>query len=348
MNEASIISEIARHLDLNSLHDLSRTCRQFRANLLQHRRQLIPHTLRCVSDVSAASQKPRSVKESEEEDAWITRGPAGIRIPRLTSGKFGACARDMVGECRRCGTIVCRLLASANFAIQNCTMKAPSSTALKSRHRRLCRTCIRAPLSLHTTITSEHHDDLHDTLKHPPLYRSPCSCTTQVWLCTPCSTTSRTLDTSYMRAWTWRSRYSTHLHGIGTGLGTGIEGVQCGRESHCLSARTIFKEFECDAADTRTGGYFLQEMEGIGGVVKKKVKRRLLVGDVVQEFEDEREGGRYLEREQEGVERSWCSWCDRVVLGKKDVLRIGKPDNAGVGDALGRSCESDLSSSSSL
>ncbi|KAG9646715.1 hypothetical protein KCU64_g10420, partial [Aureobasidium melanogenum] len=42
-----IISEIARHLDLNSLHDLSRTCRQFRANLLQHRRQLIPQTLRC-------------------------------------------------------------------------------------------------------------------------------------------------------------------------------------------------------------------------------------------------------------------------------------------------------------
>ncbi|KAI4746065.1 hypothetical protein E4T50_03546 [Aureobasidium sp. EXF-12298] len=342
MNKASIISEIARHLDLNSLHDLSRTCRQFRANLLQHRRQLIPHTLRCVSDISAISREPGNAESAEEEDTWITRGPAGIRIPSLTSGKFGACARDMVGECRRCGTNVCR----------NCTMKAPSSTALKSRHRRLCRTCIRAPLSLHTTIPpdhlSQHHDDSNESQLHPPLYRSPCSCTSQVWLCTPCSTTSRTLDTSYMRAWTWRSRYSTHLHGIGTGLGTGIEGVQCGRESHCLSARTIFKEFECDAADTRTGGYFLQEMEGIGGVVKKKVKRRLLVGDVVQEFEDEREGGRYLEREQEGVERSWCSWCDRVVLGRKDVLRLDKADNAGVRDALGRSCESDLSSSSSL
>jgi len=93
----------------------------------------------------------------------------------------------------------------------------------------------------------------------------------------------------------------------------------------------------------------LQEMEGIGGVVKKKVKRRLLVGDVVQEYEDEREGGRYLEREQDGVERSWCSWCDRVVLGKKDVARLGKSDRSEVGgDALGRSCESDLSSSSSL
>jgi hypothetical protein len=238
----------------------------------------------------------------------------------MTSGKFGACARDMVGECRRCGIVVCRVsfslplsLNSANLTFQNCTIKAPSSTALKSRHRRLCRTCIKAPLSLHTTIPSDpspqHHDNSPSS--SPPLYRSPCTCTTQVWLCKPCSTASRNHDTSYMRAWTWRSRYSTHLHGIGTGLGTGIEGVQCGRESHCLSARTIYKEIECDAADTRTGGYFLQEMEGIGGVVKKKVRRRVLVGDVVQEFEEEREGGAYLEREQEGVDRSWCSWCNR-------------------------------------
>jgi hypothetical protein len=273
----------------------------------------------------------------------------------MTSGKFGACARDMVGECRRCGIVVCRVsfslalsLNSANLTFQNCTIKAPSSTALKSRHRRLCRTCIKAPLSLHTTIPSDpspqHHDNSPSS--SPPLYRSPCTCTTQVWLCKPCSTASRNHDTSYMRAWTWRSRYSTHLHGIGTGLGTGIEGVQCGRESHCLSARTIYKEIECDAADTRTGGYFLQEMEGIGGVVKKKVRRRVLVGDVVQEFEEEREGGAYLEREQEGVDRSWCSWCNRVVLGKKDVLR--STDRGSVGDALGRSCESDLSSSSSL
>jgi hypothetical protein len=104
----SIISEIARHLDLNSLHHLSRTCRQFRANLLQHRRQLIPKTLRCVSDAPPPSLRiPGS--DTEDEDTWVTRGPSGIRIPRLTSGKFGACARDMVGECRRCGTVVCRV-----------------------------------------------------------------------------------------------------------------------------------------------------------------------------------------------------------------------------------------------
>lgn len=93
----------------------------------------------------------------------------------------------------------------------------------------------------------------------------------------------------------------------------------------------------------------MQEIEGIGGVVKKKVKRRLLVGDVVQEFEDEREGGKYLEREQEGVDRSWCSWCARVVLSKKDVLRAANASSSAreVG-LLGRASDSDLSSSSSL
>ncbi|CAD0093144.1 unnamed protein product [Aureobasidium vineae] len=314
-----VISEIAKHLDLNSLHDLSRTCRQFRANLLQHRRQLIPQTLRCVSD----KEKPGAVRREEANELWTTHGPDGIRIPRLTSGR-------------------------------NCTMKAPSTSALKSRHRRLCRTCIRAPLPLHTRVahpetdTGDRNDNSYFFSSHPSIYRSPCTCPSQVWICNPCSTTLRTLDTSYMRAWTWRSRYSTHLHGIGTGLGTGIEGVQCGRESLCLCARTIFKEIECDAADTRTGGYFLQEIEGIGGVVKKKVKRRLLVGDVVQEFEDEREGGKYLEREQEGVDRSWCSWCARVVLSKKDVLRARNMNGGREVVLLDKASDSDLSSSSSL
>lgn len=36
--------------------------------------------------------------------------PEGTTKPwRLTSGKVGRCARDMVGECQRCGTVVCRV-----------------------------------------------------------------------------------------------------------------------------------------------------------------------------------------------------------------------------------------------
>src|SRR5271156_5691068 len=41
-----IISEIASMIDLNTLDNLSRTCRQTRENLLQFRKQLIDRTLR--------------------------------------------------------------------------------------------------------------------------------------------------------------------------------------------------------------------------------------------------------------------------------------------------------------
>jgi hypothetical protein len=101
------VSSLATHLDLNSLHDLSRTCRQFRANLLEHRKQLIGHALRCSREDESNNVKlADGLKESLA--AWHTnddRMPSG----RLTSGKIGQCARDKVGQCRRCSTIVCRV-----------------------------------------------------------------------------------------------------------------------------------------------------------------------------------------------------------------------------------------------
>ena len=45
-----IICEIASFIDLNTLDNLSRTCRQTRENLLQFRKQLITRTLRCSND----------------------------------------------------------------------------------------------------------------------------------------------------------------------------------------------------------------------------------------------------------------------------------------------------------
>ena len=65
-------------------------------------------------------------------------------------------------------------------------------------------------------------------------------------------------------------------------------------------------------------GYLTQEMEGIGGVVKKKVKKRVKVGKTVREYEDEREKAEYLGRETRMENRSWCGWCDRVIPGKRD------------------------------
>lgn len=148
-----------------------------------------------------------------------------------------------------------------------------------------------------------------------------------------------------MRGWTWRTRYSTYLGGIGTGIGEGNEGVECGKGDLCLEAREVEKEIDCDAEELaelkreieereKEGrswvgtSYLMQEIEGIGGVVKKKVKKRVRVGQVVREYEEERETGEYLLRERSGVNRSWCCWCLRVIPGVKDRVVSGGDDLA--------------------
>lgn len=117
-----IVKEIARAVDLNTLHALSRTCRQFRANLMPFRHQLIKQTLRCeneyvmtLSDMldDRTSSLPSSVR-TVLRLLNTTRGNAAATGPddrrgHLTSGKIGMCARDMVGECRRCSKVVCRV-----------------------------------------------------------------------------------------------------------------------------------------------------------------------------------------------------------------------------------------------
>jgi hypothetical protein len=278
-----------------------------------------------------------------------------------------------VAECRRCGLVVCR----------NCTAKAPSDRYLPDRHRRLCNTCLEAPLSEHLqplkpsldaydallqsgasstrSARSESGvstDTLSEYLDHPiehtaftaeAFLRHPCCCASQgIYLCHTCGQNLRSNDTTYRRVWTWRSRYSTHIGGgIGTGLGVGNQGQKCGREDQCLDSgpnSISWVEIDCsenhgedgqEGGISRTGtpasdkstsgnhssrpGYLQQEVEGIGGVVKKKVRRKVKVGATVVEHEDERMDPRqYLVREAKGLVRSWCGWCDRVCLGETD------------------------------
>lgn len=137
----------------------------------------------------------------------------------------------------------------------------------------------------------------------------------------------------YVRGWSWRTRYSHYLGGVGTGAGEGNEGVECGRGCTCLGARIVEHETcEQDTLDAlekthypesperwRGTSYLAQEIEGIGGVLKVKHKKQVRVGECVKLYEDEREKSiQYLEREVTGRLRSWCSWCERVVLGEKD------------------------------
>jgi hypothetical protein len=121
-------------------------------------------------------------------------------------------------------------------------------------------------------------------------------------------------------------------------MGEGDQGQKCGRGEECLDAVEGELEIDCSEqpaslyspgstatgldgeqkSEERPAGYLRQEVEGIGGVVKKKVKKRIRVGATVWEYDDERSSGKYLDGEASGKERSWCGWCGRVVKGQRD------------------------------
>lgn len=122
-----------------------------------------------------------------------------------------------------------------------------------------------------------------------------------------------------------------------------------------MDARIVEKELECSAeelaameaemercaVDGRTwngSSYTTAEVVGIGGRVKRKIKKEVSVGAIVKEYEDERVTSKFLLREQEHVNRSWCSWCDRVALGKKDIERPGRSTDSIASSSSGESC----------
>lgn len=263
-------------------------------------------------------------------------------------------------------------LQKTHKPLQNCVVKAPPTALLKFRHRRLCRTCMKAPLDGLTTVMRAVGEDGTPSSRRVECARScgltltlcrggdctnysddasglftddedlrtyareKCTCAEIVWICQPCGQTMRTDDTTYVRGWKWRTRYS-HCGGIGAGLGEGNEGVECGRTRDCLAARMVEKDVECCAEELAAlqmemskaegqgrhwngSSYSTQEIVGIGGKVKTKVKKRVPVGAIVKEYEDERtEKEQFLGREERGANRSWCSWCSRVVVSKWDM-----------------------------
>ncbi|KAK2624989.1 hypothetical protein QTJ16_005358 [Diplocarpon rosae] len=338
-----VIISLASHIDLNTLDALSLTCRQIRVNLLQYRTHLLLSTLHCENE-DVELDLEHTIRNRARAAGWYF-----VEGSTLGSGagKFGDCARDMVGECRRCGTVVCR----------NCTIKPPAPVLLRHRHRRICKTCSKAPLSslVRTPVVSTQ-EVFSSTIAPTPrpsaetitLKQQICNCPTDgVWLCQPCGRSLRSADIEYEGIWKWRTRYLPSLGGLGVGIGEGNRGVPCGRGGECIAAREVESEIDCDAEDAREvdvnsraaspspstrsvgsgnsgqmlgPGYARHEIEGIGGVVKKKLVRMVKVGACVPECGDERDAGTFLVKEQEGVARSWCGWCWRVVPGVEDLI----------------------------
>ncbi|EWY90259.1 hypothetical protein FOQG_08191 [Fusarium oxysporum f. sp. raphani 54005] len=332
----SVVEAIASSIDLNTLDALSRTCRLIHHGLIQYRATLINSTLHCQNEEVPV----------DGSETFRYRARAGnwfyMEDGRSYNGKSGDCARDMVGECRRCGDVICR----------NCAIKPPASVALKERHRRLCKPCVHAPIATLIKAPVDSHVPLSSEL----VSRDVCKCADEgVWLCQPCGRSIRAADHDYQRIWRWRNQYGEVLGGLGTGIGEGVRGVVCGREADCCAAKEVEHQVDCDAEDARDGnvapapapqqapvdalidqlrlthertpspslgpGYLRHEIEGIGGVVKRKRVRMVRVGHCVPEWDDERtSGSRILGREVRGERRSWCGWCNRVIPGEKDLL----------------------------
>jgi len=323
-----VIISIASHIDLNTLDALSSTCRQIRANLLQFRSQLITSTLHCENENVQPDPEHTFRYRARAADWYFVEGGRELS----GSGKFGDCARDMVGGCRRCGRVVCR----------NCAIKPPAPVLLRYRHRRICTACSKVSLP-----AADNTPYLHDA--SAPI-RQVCRCPSEgVWLCQPCGRGLRSADTEYESIWKWRTRYLPSLGGLGVGIGDANRGVECGRGKECLAAREVEQETDCDAEDARVDsnnhtpssspgtsvigtpgsvhsshtlqlgpGYARHEIEGIGGVVKRKLVRMVKVGACVPEYESEKHAGKFLTREHEGLARSWCGWCWRIIPGDKD------------------------------
>ena len=100
-----VITSIASHIDLNTLDALSLSCRQIRANLLQFRSKLITSTLHCENEDVALDPEHTFRYRARAADWYFI--DAGRDAHGM--GKVGDCARDMVGGCRRCDRVVCRV-----------------------------------------------------------------------------------------------------------------------------------------------------------------------------------------------------------------------------------------------
>ncbi|KAK4168103.1 hypothetical protein QBC43DRAFT_310849 [Cladorrhinum sp. PSN259] len=244
-----VIMAVASNIDLNTLDSLSQTCRQIRENLLQYRKMLLKSTLHC-SNEDLPIDPGESLRYRARASNWFYMEEAGRT---QTIGKSGQCARDLVAGCRRCGTVVCR----------NCAIKPPAPIVLRDRHRRLCTSCVKAPIGnlVRPRLGPEVRIDSDE------MDRAICECGSKgVWLCQPCGRSIRTDDSDYRAIWRWRNQYTDVLGGLGTGIGEGDRGVICGRESACCAAREREQETDCDAEDAREAEQLLSSSNSSSSV----------------------------------------------------------------------------------
>lgn len=97
---------VAAHLDLNDLDSLSRTCRGVHNALLQYRSILLKSTLHCANEDLPVDPESTLRYRARAGNWYYMEDTA--RSAHY-NGKAGSCARDLVSECRKCSSVVCRV-----------------------------------------------------------------------------------------------------------------------------------------------------------------------------------------------------------------------------------------------
>lgn len=142
---------MAARIDLNTLDALSSSCRQIRTNLIQYRTYLIGSTLHCENEEITPDPEHTFRYRARAADWYFVEGGREALGPG--AGKFGDCARDMVGECRRCSRIVCRVSISYRHI-----------NIIANHHDRTAQSNLQHPFSSVTAIV--------ESAMHAPEYRS--------------------------------------------------------------------------------------------------------------------------------------------------------------------------------
>jgi hypothetical protein len=175
-----IVIAIVASIDLNTLDALARTSRRIHDALIQYRTGLIAATLRCAN-TGVAFDPSETFRFRARAGNWFY-----MEDGRNYNGKAGHCATDLVSECRRCATVICR----------NCTIKPPAPVLHRERHRRLCTACSRAPIASLLRPPQDPGLDMYSEA----VARELCKCDVDgVWLCQPCGRSIRGLDHEYHR-----------------------------------------------------------------------------------------------------------------------------------------------------
>ena len=104
--DTSVVMAVAAHLDLNDLDSLSRTCRGVHDSLLQYRSILLKSTVHCVNEELPVDPES-TLRYRARAGNWYYMEDTSRSS--YYNGKAGSCARDMVSNCRKCSTVVCRV-----------------------------------------------------------------------------------------------------------------------------------------------------------------------------------------------------------------------------------------------